>query len=218
MSEFLSALWVPSEQRMACADFTQHSVSWDECDVPYDNGHEFTWPTDDNGSSIRIRALGDDGRLLEPGCAEYEVMRADILRLWPTRGELFCYLLKRIVGDDGILTGNLNLGGVRALDADALAILQTIREVGGSLDAGSLTSAKGAFPALASVGGSLDARSLTSAEGAFPALASVGGSLYARSLTSAEGAFPALASVGGSLYARSLTSAARQQFAKRIGA
>ena len=177
MSELLSAIWVPKDQRMVCADLKQHHVSWQRClkmGYRYDDGHEVTWPRDDDGTSIRIRALGEDGKQLQDGSAEFEIIRADILRLYPTRGEMLCNLLRQMIGPGGVIDGPLDLSFVTEVTPELAEIFSEITQTG-DLDLRSLQSLDaGALPALAQTG-DLDLSSLQSApEGFLPKLAQTG--------------------------------------------
>ena len=178
MSEFLSAIWLPHEQKMVYSDLKQHHISWQEVlrlGYTYEQGHEFTWPADDDGSSIRIRALGVDGMILRPGSAEYETMRCQILRLWPTRDDLLASAIHQRISPDGTFEGTIDLSCCTKLTPGLQAALDDVVQVTGTLDLSSLQSApEGFLPKLAQTG-DLDLSSLQSApEGFLPKLAQTG--------------------------------------------
>ena len=192
MSEYLAAIWIGKDQVMVWADLLQHHVSWQEAlrqGYIYDEGHEVTWPQDDDGGSLRIRALGEDGQLLEPGSADYEIVRCQILRLWPTRDDLLRHILRRGMTAEGRWEGDLHLEGpVSAATAEVLA---TLTSIGGDA---CLAWCTADLPALVSIGGDayLAWRTVD-----LPALASIGGDAY---LDGCTADLPALASIGGDDY------------------
>ena len=186
MSEFLSCVILVDGEGtitgVVGGDLQQHASCWKAGANPK-RAHEVTWPQDDDGRSLRIRALGESGGQLHGGA--YELLRDRLLHQWPTRDALLVQLLRQGIGPEGQWAGDLYLG-VPTLTAEVRAELARLTTVGLSLHAGGLTEAKGAFPALATVGRNLYADGLTEAKGAFPALTTVCWNLYAGGMVSEQ--------------------------------
>jgi hypothetical protein len=108
------------------------------------------------------------------------------------------------------ITGNLDANRV----ADFSKALPNLKKIGGYLDLGSLTDAKG-LKLPQSIGGGLDLRSLTDAKG-LKLPQSIGGYLDLRSLTDAKG-LKLPQSIGGYLDLRSLTDAKGLKLPQSIG-
>ena len=166
MCKFLGfvSTYKDGELKVYAADLIHHTACEEKHGLKPDAYDSWEWT-----------AEGDQHLQLKTGASDTtqtEVVRQEILRLWPTRDEMVMYFVRQKIVD-GVWQGDFALpGGVGA--AAAKYIAANVKKIDGSAD---LRGYAHALPLLAHIGGDAYLRGYAHA---LPLLAHIGGDAYLR--------------------------------------